>query len=81
MVKAIQCYEDAAGKLHKCPFDAHRADLALWFARSESINETSAKQLADRIANTPNELDELIEALKSLRDSQPERPIVAKQAA
>lgn len=71
MVKQIQCYEDASGKLHKSAFDAYRADLAIWFARSESINDTSAKQLADRIAGTPGELDELIEALKSLQSHAP----------
>lgn len=74
MVKQIQCYEDASSKLHKSAFDAYRADLAIWFARSESINDTSAKQLADRIAGTPGELDELIETLKSIRDNAPPPP-------
>lgn len=74
MVKQIQCYEDASGTLHKCAFDAHRADLALWFARSDAINHTSAKQLADRIAGEPGALSELIESLEALRANRPATP-------
>lgn len=74
MVKTVQCYEDASGKLHKSAFDAHRADLALWFARSDAINDTSAKQLADRIAGEPGALSELIESLEALQLHAPTPP-------
>jgi len=71
MVKQITCYEDAKGVVHKSPFEAHRADLAIWFARSEDVSETSAKKLAERIAGSCKELDELLEMLKGCRDHQP----------
>lgn len=80
MVKQITCYEDSKGTVHKSPFDAHRADLAIWLARSEDITETSARKLAERIAGSSDELDELIEMLRACRDNQPERPQVVVAA-
>jgi len=71
MVQQIQCYKDESGKLHEKAFDAYRADLAIWFARSESINDTSAKQLADRITGDRGELDGLIETLKAVSANMP----------
>jgi len=80
MVKQITCYEDAKGVIHKSPFDAHRADLAIWLARSEDVSDTSAKKLADRIAGSREELDELIGMLTACRDTQPERPTAVAPA-
>ena len=71
MVQKIQCYEDASGKLHKSALDAWRADLAIWFARSEDVSETSARKLADRIAGDRGELDELVTALEAIRSEMP----------
>lgn len=67
MVKSIQCFEDAAGKLHKDEFEAHRADLAQFLGRSEDISDTSAKMLADRLAGDPRETAELIEMLQAMQ--------------
>lgn len=71
MVKQIQCYEDSNGKVHKDVIDAHRADLAIWLARSEAINETSARQLATQIINVPGELDGLLAVLNALSRALP----------
>lgn len=67
MVKQIQCYEDESGKLHKCAFDAHRADLALWLASSEAINAASATQfVAWLVAGKRDRIDALLDALSDM---------------
>lgn len=71
MVETIKAYKDASGKIHEDVFTAHRADLAIWFARIDAISETSAKQMADRLAADLSECDDLIEMLKALRDNAP----------
>lgn len=71
MVKQIPCYEDSSGVIHRKPFDAHRADLALMLGRSEDVSETSAKKLAERFANDGKETEELIEALKQVQQHRP----------
>ena len=71
MVNAVTYYEDASGKPHKAIFDAHRADLAILFNRSEDVSETSAKKLAERFAGNADECDELIASLQSIRDNRP----------
>lgn len=74
MVKQIQCYEDASGKLHRDPFAAHRADLAIWFAKSGDVSETSAAKLADWIISTPEMTDVLIEMLNAIDETRPPPP-------
>lgn len=78
MVKAIQCYEDSAGKLHKCPFDAHRADLAHWLSQTDDINEASARKLADWLIATAETTDTLIEMLQAINRERPAPPPVAE---
>jgi len=74
MVQTIKAYKDMSGKIHEDVFAAHRADLAIWLARIDAISETSAKQLAEQIAANP---DELIEMLQALRENAPLAPEVA----
>lgn len=76
MVTPVTYYEDASGKPHKLVLDAHRADLAILFARSEDVTETSAKKLAERFAGNKAECDELIASLTAIREEMPERPVV-----
>lgn len=74
MVQEIKAYRDASGAIHENPLSAHRADLALWLAKSEAINQASAQQLASSLADDHDTLDELIEMLRQMRDAQPPRP-------
>lgn len=63
MVKEITCYEDGSGKLHKEPYEAHRADLALWLGQCSAVNEASAKALTDYIIEHRKELQPILDAL------------------
>ena len=65
MVSRIQAYKDTSGKIHEDEYAAHKADLTLWLAKQESINETSAKQLAERIAGDPSELMDMLKAMQA----------------
>ena len=78
MVKKIPCFEDSSGVIHREAFSAHRADLAILLGRSEDISDTSAKKLAERLAGSADDTDELIQALQAL---QSERPAPAPVAA
>ncbi len=80
MVKRIQCYEDASGKLHRDVFEAHKADLALTIGRSEDVSDTSARKLAERIAGSEDETAELIELLRAIQANRPEQPQPAAPA-
>jgi hypothetical protein len=63
MVKEIKCYQDSSGKVHQSACEAHRAELVLWLMQSGSINEGSAKALADRIIEDSRNLKTLIDAV------------------
>jgi hypothetical protein len=70
MVKEITCYEDASGKLHKSPYEAHRADLVLFLKRCDAVNEGSASVLAKYITDNSKEVGEMLEAIR--RNAPPE---------
>jgi len=63
MVKEITCYEDSSGKLHKSPYEAHRADLVLFLKQCGAVNEGSASQLAEYITDNRQELGAMLEAI------------------
>lgn len=70
MVRVVQCYEDESGRLHRTAFEAYRADLSIWFTRTGVMNEASAKQLADLIADKPTECHELTKVLCELANAR-----------
>ena len=67
MVKQITSYEDSSGKIHRNAFDAHRAELALFFGRFDVMNEASAIKLADEIANDSTTCVKLMGMLTDVR--------------
>jgi len=71
MVKQTVSYEDSSGKIHRNAFDAHRAELALFFGRFDVMNEASAIKLADEIANDSTTCVELMGMLTDVRQRMP----------
>ena len=63
MVKEIKCYQDSSGKVHQSACEAHRAELILWLTQGGTINEGSAKALADRMVDDSRDLKAMIEAV------------------
>jgi len=63
MVTEIKCYRDSSGKVHESACDAHRAELVLWLMQGGEMNETSARKLADRMADESRDLKTMIEAV------------------
>lgn len=65
MVKEITCYQDSTGKIHQSACEAHRAELVIWLMQGNSINDASAKALADRMVEEGRELKAMIEAVNA----------------
>lgn len=66
MVEQITCYRDSSGKLHETPLDAHRAELAIWLAATGLINEASAQQLAEKLADNAHDVVEILSQISRL---------------
>lgn len=74
MVKEITCYRDSSGKIHETHFEAHRAELAIWFVRTGALNEASAQQLAERMAEHAGLMIDMLAPLEGHKD-QPVMPM------
>lgn len=77
MVKEIRCFEDSSGKIHKTERDAHRAELAIWLVQTGTINEASAQQLAEKLANNADELSQMLGKIMLLEPAAPALKAIA----
>lgn len=69
MVKTIQMFEDSAGDVHRCPLDAARSDLALWFAASGQIKIDQARVLVNAVTATSEMNDVMGEMVDNIRSA------------
>lgn len=71
MVKQVPYFEDSTGYAHKTELAAWKADLAIWIERTEVVNETTAKQLAERICTDRQAIAEMQSILTNLEHCMP----------